>query len=183
MLYFHFRFACWRRLGSTLARIVSSIVYHCIISSKSCFFWNWNCREVDLVVRRDFFLIVLDFRRFTCSWDVQCIARTPLCGGLGNSSHQLLWNCTLWVQSTLSRCNSLVMIFIWSVVFDYGALIDWKLPWFLFWKWRHVKVEFLPKFSVSGIWKSWRESYPSEGDKAAHPVTVFTGVCLPVNWC
>jgi malonyl-CoA/methylmalonyl-CoA synthetase len=39
-----------------------------------------------------------------------------------------------------------------------------------------ASVEFMPKFSVSGIWKRWRESYPSEGDKAAHPITVFTGV-------
>lgn len=37
-------------------------------------------------------------------------------------------------------------------------------------------VEFLPKFSVSGIWKRWRESYPTEGSKADDAITVFTGV-------
>ncbi|KEH28755.1 fatty acyl-CoA synthetase family protein [Medicago truncatula] len=37
-------------------------------------------------------------------------------------------------------------------------------------------VEFLPKFSVSGIWKRWRESYPTEGSKADGAITVFTGV-------
>lgn len=34
----------------------------------------------------------------------------------------------------------------------------------------------MPKFSVSGIWKRWRDSYPSEGEKADLPATVFTGV-------
>lgn len=37
-------------------------------------------------------------------------------------------------------------------------------------------VEFIPKFSVSGIWKRWRESYPKDRTKVAHAVTVFTGV-------
>ncbi|CAJ2656215.1 probable CoA ligase CCL8 [Trifolium pratense] len=37
-------------------------------------------------------------------------------------------------------------------------------------------VEFLPKFSVSGIWKRWRESYPTEGSKSDDAITVFTGV-------
>ncbi|CAL5210652.1 unnamed protein product [Lathyrus oleraceus] len=37
-------------------------------------------------------------------------------------------------------------------------------------------VEFLPKFSVSGIWKRWRESYPTEGYEADDAITVFTGV-------
>ncbi|XP_073226423.1 probable CoA ligase CCL8 [Cicer arietinum] len=37
-------------------------------------------------------------------------------------------------------------------------------------------VEFLPKFSVSGIWKRWRESYPKEGSKTDDAITVFTGV-------
>ncbi|GAU13814.1 hypothetical protein TSUD_261410 [Trifolium subterraneum] len=37
-------------------------------------------------------------------------------------------------------------------------------------------VEFLPKFSVSGIWKRWRESYPTEGSKSEDAITVFTGV-------
>lgn len=39
-----------------------------------------------------------------------------------------------------------------------------------------LKVEFMPKFSVSGIWKRWRESYPKDGTKADDAVTVFTGV-------
>ncbi|MED6112640.1 putative CoA ligase ccl8 [Stylosanthes scabra] len=37
-------------------------------------------------------------------------------------------------------------------------------------------VEFMPKFSVRGIWQRWRESYPSEGSKADDAITVFTGV-------
>ncbi|XP_058731883.1 probable CoA ligase CCL8 [Vicia villosa] len=39
-------------------------------------------------------------------------------------------------------------------------------------------VEFLPKFSVSGIWKRWRESYPTEGHKAHDAITIFTGVSM-----
>ncbi|XP_047174376.1 probable CoA ligase CCL8 isoform X2 [Vigna umbellata] len=37
-------------------------------------------------------------------------------------------------------------------------------------------VEFLPKFSVSGVWQRWRESYPTDGSKADDAITVFTGV-------
>ncbi|KAJ7963028.1 malonate--CoA ligase-like [Quillaja saponaria] len=37
-------------------------------------------------------------------------------------------------------------------------------------------VEFLPKFSVRGIWQRWRESYPADGTKADDAITVFTGV-------
>lgn len=37
-------------------------------------------------------------------------------------------------------------------------------------------VEFMPKFSVSGIWQKWRESYPKDGTKDDSAVTVFTGV-------
>ncbi|KAI5073446.1 hypothetical protein GOP47_0011459 [Adiantum capillus-veneris] len=37
-------------------------------------------------------------------------------------------------------------------------------------------VEFLPKFSVKGVWKRWMESYPSEGVKGSNATTVFTGV-------
>ncbi|KAL0743286.1 hypothetical protein Bca4012_084799 [Brassica carinata] len=37
-------------------------------------------------------------------------------------------------------------------------------------------VEFLPKFSVSGIWRRWRESYPVNHDKTDDAITVFTGV-------
>ncbi|EPS61207.1 hypothetical protein M569_13591 [Genlisea aurea] len=36
-------------------------------------------------------------------------------------------------------------------------------------------VEFIPKFSVRGIWQRWRESYP-EDQKSVDAVTVFTGV-------
>uniref|UniRef100_A0A251RVU2 Putative AMP-dependent synthetase/ligase, AMP-binding enzyme C-terminal domain protein n=1 Tax=Helianthus annuus TaxID=4232 RepID=A0A251RVU2_HELAN len=36
-------------------------------------------------------------------------------------------------------------------------------------------VEFMPKFSVSGIWKRWRESYPKDGTKLNDATTVFTG--------
>ncbi|XP_057815825.1 probable CoA ligase CCL8 isoform X2 [Cryptomeria japonica] len=37
-------------------------------------------------------------------------------------------------------------------------------------------VEFMPKFSVRGIWQKWRESYPTAGIKAENAITVFTGV-------
>ncbi|KAI3455451.1 hypothetical protein Pfo_012114 [Paulownia fortunei] len=37
-------------------------------------------------------------------------------------------------------------------------------------------VEFMPKFSVRGIWQRWRESYPKDQTKADDAVTVFTGV-------
>ncbi|XP_010487468.1 PREDICTED: malonate--CoA ligase-like [Camelina sativa] len=37
-------------------------------------------------------------------------------------------------------------------------------------------VEFLPKFSVSGIWRRWRESYPVNDEKTDDAITVFTGV-------
>ncbi|KAF9690125.1 hypothetical protein SADUNF_Sadunf01G0163400 [Salix dunnii] len=37
-------------------------------------------------------------------------------------------------------------------------------------------VEFMPKFSVRGIWQRWRESYPPNGSKADDAITVFTGV-------
>ncbi|GAB2293524.1 Probable CoA ligase ccl8 [Dionaea muscipula] len=37
-------------------------------------------------------------------------------------------------------------------------------------------VDFMPKFSVSGIWQRWRESYPKDGSKVVNAVTVFTGV-------
>lgn len=37
-------------------------------------------------------------------------------------------------------------------------------------------VQFIPKFSVSGIWQKWRESYPKDGPKSETAITVFTGV-------
>ncbi|PSS07424.1 Malonate--CoA ligase [Actinidia chinensis var. chinensis] len=37
-------------------------------------------------------------------------------------------------------------------------------------------VEFIPKFSVRGIWQRWRESYPEDGTKAEGAISVFTGV-------
>ncbi|XP_021298736.1 malonate--CoA ligase isoform X2 [Herrania umbratica] len=37
-------------------------------------------------------------------------------------------------------------------------------------------VEFMPKFSVRGIWQRWRESYTINGIKADDAITVFTGV-------
>lgn len=36
----------------------------------------------------------------------------------------------------------------------------------------------MPKFSVSGIWQRWRESYPKDSTKVDSSVTVFTGVSL-----
>lgn len=37
-------------------------------------------------------------------------------------------------------------------------------------------VEFMPKFSVRGIWQRWRESYPINSNKSNDAITVFTGV-------
>ncbi|KAL9460542.1 hypothetical protein AB3S75_003695 [Citrus x aurantiifolia] len=37
-------------------------------------------------------------------------------------------------------------------------------------------VEFMPKFSVRGIWQRWRESYPVNGNRAGDAITAFTGV-------
>ncbi|KAI9162544.1 hypothetical protein LWI28_028382 [Acer negundo] len=37
-------------------------------------------------------------------------------------------------------------------------------------------VEFMPKFSVRGIWQRWRDCYPVDGSKTADAITVFTGV-------
>ncbi|XWS20262.1 hypothetical protein CRYUN_Cryun31cG0085600 [Craigia yunnanensis] len=39
-----------------------------------------------------------------------------------------------------------------------------------------AQVEFMPKFSVRGIWQRWCESYPINGTKADDAITVFTGV-------
>ncbi|KAF8393391.1 hypothetical protein HHK36_021634 [Tetracentron sinense] len=39
-----------------------------------------------------------------------------------------------------------------------------------------TQVEFIPKFSVRGIWQRWRESYPKDGIKVDDAITVFTGV-------
>lgn len=38
-----------------------------------------------------------------------------------------------------------------------------------------LKVEFMPKFSVRGIWQRWRECQVN-GNKTADAITVFTGV-------
>ncbi|WOK99280.1 malonate--CoA ligase isoform X1 [Canna indica] len=37
-------------------------------------------------------------------------------------------------------------------------------------------VEFMPKFSVRGVWQRWRDSYPKDGNKADDAITLFTGV-------
>ncbi|KAL3322226.1 hypothetical protein AABB24_039726 [Solanum stoloniferum] len=37
-------------------------------------------------------------------------------------------------------------------------------------------VDFVPKFSVRGIWQRWRESYPTDGTIMDNATTVFTGV-------
>lgn len=39
-----------------------------------------------------------------------------------------------------------------------------------------LKVDFVPKFSVRGIWQRWRESYPTDGTITDNAITVFTGV-------
>ncbi|RVW25806.1 Malonate--CoA ligase [Vitis vinifera] len=38
------------------------------------------------------------------------------------------------------------------------------------------QVEFMPKFSVRGIWQRWRESHPKDGTEVDDAITVFTGV-------
>ncbi|XAR50655.1 Long-chain-fatty-acid--CoA ligase [Bertholletia excelsa] len=52
-----------------------------------------------------------------------------------------------------------------------GSAPVFLLVFFLF-----LKVEFIPKFSVRGIWQRWRESYPKDGTKVDDAITVFTGV-------
>ncbi|XP_042387017.1 probable CoA ligase CCL8 [Zingiber officinale] len=37
-------------------------------------------------------------------------------------------------------------------------------------------VEFMPKFSVRGVWQRWCDSDPKDGSKAEDAITVFTGV-------
>ncbi|XP_042427732.1 probable CoA ligase CCL8 [Zingiber officinale] len=37
-------------------------------------------------------------------------------------------------------------------------------------------VEFMPKFSVRGVWQRWCDSYPKDGNTAEDAITVFTGV-------
>ncbi|XP_073115243.1 probable CoA ligase CCL8 isoform X2 [Elaeis guineensis] len=37
-------------------------------------------------------------------------------------------------------------------------------------------VEFMPKFSVRGVWQRWRESYPKDGSIVDGAITLFTGV-------
>ncbi|XP_008793069.2 LOW QUALITY PROTEIN: malonate--CoA ligase-like [Phoenix dactylifera] len=37
-------------------------------------------------------------------------------------------------------------------------------------------VEFMPKFSVHGVWQRWQESYPKDGSIADDAITLFTGV-------
>ncbi|KAL3700693.1 hypothetical protein R1sor_018715 [Riccia sorocarpa] len=37
-------------------------------------------------------------------------------------------------------------------------------------------VDLLPKFSTSGVWQRWRDSYPLGGEPADSPITAFTGV-------
>uniref|UniRef100_A0A0D3EUA5 4-coumarate--CoA ligase n=1 Tax=Oryza barthii TaxID=65489 RepID=A0A0D3EUA5_9ORYZ len=44
------------------------------------------------------------------------------------------------------------------------------------------QVEFMPKFSVRGIWQRWRESYPNNGSKNDEAITVFTGVRFMLNY-
>ncbi|XP_071901488.1 probable CoA ligase CCL8 isoform X3 [Coffea arabica] len=39
-----------------------------------------------------------------------------------------------------------------------------------------AQVEFMPKFSIRGIWQRWRESYPRKETKVDDAITVFTGV-------
>ncbi|TVU35043.1 hypothetical protein EJB05_16910, partial [Eragrostis curvula] len=38
------------------------------------------------------------------------------------------------------------------------------------------QVEFMPKFSVRGVWQRWRESYPKDASASDEAITVFTGV-------
>ncbi|KAK1666943.1 hypothetical protein QYE76_055102 [Lolium multiflorum] len=44
------------------------------------------------------------------------------------------------------------------------------------WGYQRSVVEFMPKFSVRGVWQRWRESYPSGVSKSNNAITVFTGV-------
>ncbi|KAL2650921.1 hypothetical protein R1flu_019049 [Riccia fluitans] len=37
-------------------------------------------------------------------------------------------------------------------------------------------IDLLPKFSTSGVWQRWRDSYPLGGEPVDSPITAFTGV-------
>lgn len=82
-------------------------------------------------------------------------------------------------MDSLMHCLLLFMLVPWldikviMLLFVELSLLAKVLSFYIY----VFKVEFMPKFSVSGIWKRWRESYPKDGAKLKDATTVFTGVC------
>lgn len=180
-----FRSACWQRLGSTLIRIDSFIAYPCIISSRP---WILRIQSstADILVTTVFssyydspWLQI----EFTCAWGFQCVACTTFRGSLGtNLLHTSLRHVpfgSFWIildrvhlRWIFVQKEYLIRIFYHKDrTFSYFEIVD------------IVKVEFLPKFSVSGIWNRWKDSYPREGVRGHLSTTVFTGVCFHAIWC
>ncbi|KVI06006.1 hypothetical protein Ccrd_015693 [Cynara cardunculus var. scolymus] len=44
-----------------------------------------------------------------------------------------------------------------------------------------AQVEFMPKFSVRGIWQRWRESYPKDGTKLDNAITFVMAISNPLK--
>jgi hypothetical protein len=81
------------------------------------------------------------------------------------------------VNSSFDLGDTSVYIFFGSTSVD---LFSWLLGnTFSLW----LQVEFMPKFSVRGVWQRWRESYPSGVSKSNDAITVFTGVRFYDIWC
>ncbi|KAK3005547.1 hypothetical protein RJ639_015972 [Escallonia herrerae] len=69
------------------------------------------------------------------------------------------------VSPNASKCMG---VYIWGPISALSTVASYpQLPLF---------VEFMPKFSVRGIWQRWLESYPKDGKMVEDAVTVFTGV-------
>ncbi|KAK1576122.1 hypothetical protein Q3G72_011146 [Acer saccharum] len=71
-------------------------------------------------------------------------------------------------------CTSEIYLSNWSLTYDihvHGLFNALLAPLYA-----GATVEFMPKFSVRGIWQRWRECYPVDGSKTADAITVFTGV-------
>lgn len=94
---------------------------------------------------------------YTCAWTFQCFTCPSLCRFHGN----------------YSKIISLLQTF-----FTYSIHAVWWEIHITIYACPCLKVDFVPKFSVRGIWQRWRESYPADGTIADNAITVFTGVSL-----
>ncbi|KAE9584620.1 putative long-chain-fatty-acid--CoA ligase [Lupinus albus] len=78
----------------------------------------------------------------------------------------LVYSLRMWIQD----------IFMMSILNIYDIHVHGLFNGLLASLYAGSTVEFLPKFSVRGIWQRWRESYPTEGSKSDDAITLFTGV-------